>query len=202
MNNSENIELYLQGLDCANCAAKIEKKVNSLKGVSHASLNFATKKLAITTNGQDNDYDFVSEAIKIIKDIEPDVQVINRKDKNTDSQESEESNILKREWIIFGISASLFFGAMVLPLPLLTKIILYLISYILSGAEVIIKAIKNITKGRVFDENFLMSIATLGAFGTGQYPEGAAVMLFYQIGELLQSMHPYSQHSRLVFPAV
>jgi len=188
MNNSENIELYLQGLDCANCAAKIEKKVNSLKGVSHASLNFATKKLAITTNGQDNDYDFVSEAIKIIKDIEPDVQVINRKDKNTDSQESEESNILKREWIIFGISASLFFGAMVLPLPLLTKIILYLISYILSGAEVIIKAIKNITKGRVFDENFLMSIATLGAFGTGQYPEGAAVMLFYQIGELLQSM--------------
>lgn len=188
MNNSENIELYLQGLDCANCAAKIEKKVNSLKGVSHASLNFATKKLAITTNGQDDGYDFVSEAIKIIKDIEPDVQVINKKDKNADSEESEESNILKREWIIFGISASLFFGAMILPLPHLAKIVLYLISYILSGAEVIIKAVKNITKGRVFDENFLMSIATLGAFGTGQYPEGAAVMLFYQIGELLQSM--------------
>ncbi|MDV3426111.1 MAG: cadmium-translocating P-type ATPase [Bacillota bacterium] len=188
MNNSENVELYLQGLNCANCAAKIEKKVNSLKGVSHASLNFATKKLAITSNGQDNDYDFVSEAIKIIKDIEPDVQVINKKDKNADSQEIDENNILKREWIIFGISASLFFGAMVLPLPHLAKIVLYLISYVLSGAEVIIKAIKNITKGRVFDENFLMSIATLGAFGTGQYPEGAAVMLFYQIGELLQSM--------------
>ncbi|MFA6941409.1 MAG: heavy metal translocating P-type ATPase [Clostridiaceae bacterium] len=188
MNNSENVELYLQGLDCANCAAKIEKKVNSLKGVSHASLNFATKKLAITTNGQDDDYDFVSEAIKIIKAIEPDVQVINKKAENADSQESDESNILKRKWIIFGISASLFFCAMALPLPLLAKIILYLISYILSGGKVIIKAVKNITKGRVFDENFLMSIATVGAFGTGQYPEGAAVMLFYQIGELLQSM--------------
>lgn len=188
MNNSENIELYLQGLDCAYCAAKIEKKVNSLKGVSHASLNFATKELAITTNGQDDGYDFVSETIKIVKDIEPDVQVINKKDRNADSQESEESNILKREWILFGISASLFFGAMVLPLPHLAKIVLYLISYVLSGGEVIIKAVKNITKGRIFDENFLMSIATLGAFGTGQYPEGAAVMLFYQIGELLQSM--------------
>ena len=188
MNNSENVELYLQGLDCANCAAKIEKKVNSLKGVSHASLNFATKKLAITTNGQDDDYDFVSEAIKIIKAIEPDVQVINKKAENADSQESDESNSLKRKWIIFGISASLFFCAMALPLPLLAKIILYLISYILSGGKVIIKAVKNITKGRVFDENFLMSIATVGAFGTGQYPEGAAVMLFYQIGELLQSM--------------
>lgn len=188
MNNSENIELYLQGLDCANCAAKIEKKVNSLKGVSHASLNFATKKLAITTNGQDDGYDFVSEAIKIIKDIEPDVQVINKKAENADSEGIDESNILKSKWIIFGISAALFFCAMVLPLPFLAKIILYLMSYVLSGAEVIIKAVKNITKGRVFDENFLMSIATLGAFGTGQYPEGAAVMLFYQIGELLQSM--------------
>lgn len=188
MNNSENIELYLQGLDCANCAAKIEKKVNSLKGVSHASLNFATKKLAITTNGQDDGYDFVSEAIKIIKDIEPDVHVINKKTENADSEEIDESNILKSKWIIFGISAALFFCAMVLPLPFLAKIILYLMSYVLSGAEVIIKAVKNITKGRVFDENFLMSIATLGAFGTGQYPEGAAVMLFYQIGELLQSM--------------
>lgn len=188
MNNSENVELYLQGLDCANCAAKIEKKVNSLKGVSHASLNFATKKLAITTNGQDDGYDFVSEAIKIIKDIEPDVHVINKKTENADSEEIDESNILKSKWIIFGISAALFFCAMVLPLPFLAKIILYLMSYVLSGAEVIIKAVKNITKGRVFDENFLMSIATLGAFGTGQYPEGAAVMLFYQIGELLQSM--------------
>lgn len=197
MNNSENIELYLQGLDCANCAAKIEKKVNSLKGVSHASLNFATKKLAITTNGQDDGYDFVSEAIKIIKDIEPDVQVINKKTENADSEEIDESNILKSKWIIFGISAALFFCAMVLPLPFLAKIILYLMSYVLSGAEVIIKAVKNITKGRVFDENFLMSIATLGAFGTGQYPEGAAVMLFYQIGELLQSMAVYKSRKSI-----
>lgn len=64
---------------------------------------------------------------------------------------------------------------------------LFLISYIIVGGDVILKAVKNIFKGNVFDENFLMSIATIGAFFIGQYPEGVAVMLFYQVGELFQS---------------
>ena len=62
-----------------------------------------------------------------------------------------------------------------------------IISYVIVGFEVLIKAMKNIFKGKVFDENFLMSVATIGAFGIGEYPEAVAVMLFYQIGELFQS---------------
>ena len=62
-----------------------------------------------------------------------------------------------------------------------------IISYVIVGFEVLIKAVKNIFKGKVFDENFLMSVATIGAFGIGEYPEAVAVMLFYQIGELFQS---------------
>ncbi len=67
------------------------------------------------------------------------------------------------------------------------KIALFIISYIIVGGDVIKKAVKNIFKGQVFDENFLMSIATIGAFFIGEYPEGVAVMLFYQVGELFQS---------------
>ena len=65
--------------------------------------------------------------------------------------------------------------------------ILFVISYIIVGFEIIIKALRNIFRGKVFDENFLMTIATIGAFGIGEFPEAVAVMLFYQIGELFQS---------------
>ena len=67
------------------------------------------------------------------------------------------------------------------------QIALFIISYIIVGGDVVKKAVKNIFKGQVFDENFLMSIATIGAFFIGEYPEGVAVMLFYQVGELFQS---------------
>lgn len=65
--------------------------------------------------------------------------------------------------------------------------VLYIISYIIVGLEIVRKAIRNITRGKVFDENFLMTVATIGAFGIGEFPEAVAVMLFYQVGELFQS---------------
>ena len=65
--------------------------------------------------------------------------------------------------------------------------IIYIIAYLVVGLDIIKKAIRNITRGKVFDENFLMSVATIGAFGIGEFPEAVAVMLFYQIGELFQS---------------
>ncbi|MDK8282674.1 MAG: heavy metal translocating P-type ATPase [Peptoniphilus lacrimalis] len=67
------------------------------------------------------------------------------------------------------------------------QIALFIISYIIVGGDVVKRAVKNIFKGQVFDESFLMSIATIGAFFIGEYPEGVAVMLFYQVGELFQS---------------
>lgn len=65
--------------------------------------------------------------------------------------------------------------------------VIYILSYLIVGAEIIKKAIRNILRGKVFDENFLMALATIGAFGIGEYPEAVAVMLFYQVGELFQS---------------
>lgn len=65
--------------------------------------------------------------------------------------------------------------------------ILYIISYVIVGLEIVLKAIRNIFRGKIFDENFLMTVATIGAFGIGEFPEAVAVMLFYQVGELFQS---------------
>ena len=63
----------------------------------------------------------------------------------------------------------------------------FLLAYVLAGGDVVYKAVRNILHGQVFDENFLMSLATIGAFFVGEYPEGVAVMLFYQVGEWFQS---------------
>jgi Cd2+/Zn2+-exporting ATPase len=93
---------------------------------------------------------------------------------------------IKKNLIRFGISAIFFFTALIFDLPKVIELSFFLISYAISGGEVVLRAIKNIARGEIFDENFLMSIATIGAFIIGNYPEGVAVMLFYQVGELFQ----------------
>ena len=93
----------------------------------------------------------------------------------------------KRLWRII-IGAAVLAAAVLLSLNNeWLQIALFIISYIIVGGDVVKRAVKNILKGQVFDENFLMSIATIGAFFIGEYPEGVAVMLFYQVGELFQS---------------
>ncbi len=95
---------------------------------------------------------------------------------------------MKKKAIKIVIALMLYFIAMFINFENeLINIEIFIISYIIVGFEILKKAIRNIFRGKVFDENFLMSIATLGAFGIGEFPEAAAVMLFYQVGELFQS---------------
>ena len=95
---------------------------------------------------------------------------------------------MKKRFYKIIISAILFLIAIILPFQnIWIKRALFIVSYIIVGFEILKKAFKNITRGKVFDENFLMSVATLGAFGIGEFPEAVAVMLFYQVGEFFQS---------------
>ncbi len=103
-------------------------------------------------------------------------------------EEHHHDNADKSELIKLSIGALLFGVATIFKLPIIVELILLGLAYILVGIEVLIKSIKNILKGQVLDENFLMSIATIGAFAVGEYPEGVAVMLFYQLGELFQDI--------------
>lgn len=83
--------------------------------------------------------------------------------------------------------AVLFFAAALLPLPQIVKLSFFALSYVIVGLPIVIKALRNVKNGEVFDENFLMTVATLGAVALGEYPEAVAVMLFFQIGEFFQS---------------
>ncbi|MFS8541708.1 MAG: cadmium-translocating P-type ATPase, partial [Tissierellales bacterium] len=87
-----------------------------------------------------------------------------------------------------GISGILFILALALKLPPWLEIALFIVSYVVVGWEVLLNAVKNIKRGQVFDENFLMAIASIGAFIIGEHPEAVAVMLFYQVGELFQDI--------------
>lgn len=95
---------------------------------------------------------------------------------------------MKKEVIKVVIALILFLISLIIPFEnAWINIGIYIISYLIVGLDVLIEAIKNIFKGEVFDENFLMTIATIGAFTIGEYPEAVAVMLFYQVGEMFQS---------------
>lgn len=95
---------------------------------------------------------------------------------------------MKKRLIRIIISAVIYIIALLIRIDLIwLSPVLFLISFIIVGEDVVLEAMKNIVRGKVFDENFLMSIATIGAFFIGQFPEGVAVMLFYQVGELFQS---------------
>jgi heavy metal-(Cd/Co/Hg/Pb/Zn)-translocating P-type ATPase len=181
--------LTLLGLCCANCAAKIEKEVGNLSGVKSASVNFAAKKLVIEINNADWE-EIIDEAAKIVKRIEPDVSIVEGTKENSkslkDKEEVEKSN--KSELVRLCIGAVLFGIATIFKFSFPVEFALYFVSYILTGGKVLIRAVKNITRGQIFDENFLMAIATIGAFAIKEFPEGVAVMLFYQVGEFFQSM--------------
>ncbi|MGF7060724.1 heavy metal translocating P-type ATPase [Brassicibacter mesophilus] len=180
--------LVLMGLVCTSCAAKIEDQIKNLDGVKNAYINFTTGKLVLEVNNK-KDLDILSKkAIKIINRIEPDVEVIDEDKNNIHHDHSHDENFDRKELIKFFVGAVLFGVAVIFNFSSTTEFLLFFFSYILVGGEVLLRAVKNILRGQVFDENFLMSIATIGAFAIKEFPEGVAVMLFYQIGEFFQGL--------------
>jgi len=187
-------ELILQGLCCANCAAKIERESRKIEGVQSAAVDFISTKLIMEIDNPSKQNNIIEKVKEIVKKIEPDVNVIeienlvkvSKQEAHNHEHGLVESN--KGEIIKLTAGAVIFGVASAFKFPNAIELILYLFSYLLVGGEVILRAVKNIRRGQVFDENFLMGIATIGAFAIGQYPEGVAVMLFYQVGELFQDM--------------
>lgn len=184
MNNGITRELLLEGLDCANCAAKIENQVNKLDGINTASLNFMTKTLKIEVDSSDLVEDVLDQTYKIINNLEPDVRV-GEKDSEVNYTMTE---INVSPIIVFLLSAILVAIALLSGLPTQIELVLYVLSYLLVATPILYRAGVNIIKGQISDENFLMSLATLSAFAIREYPEAVAVMLFYRIGEYLQDL--------------
>ena len=230
---AKEIKVSLKGLDCANCANKIEIKVNELEEVKEASLNFSLGRMVLSMSEEINKEDVLNKIKKIVNDLEPHVVVseykvatmkrsynnvlnhgshvnkvqqcndnkccslesnhehshhdhsIDKEDEHVHSHELKEGGIFKQNiLLIIGIIGYII--AIILEDKGSISTILFFISYILAGGEILSLAFRNIIKGEVFDENFLMSVATIGALAIGEYPEAVAVMIFYQIGEVFQ----------------
>ncbi len=190
-------ELILEGLDCSSCAMKIEDKVGKLDHVLRASVNFATKTLSVQTSANIDPIDVLARIRRVVQQLEPDM-VISEKPSNPKadlaavvSQERKGLNarlpgMTKSETIRLGMGLLLFILGISFKITGSVELVVFLAAYLLVGAEVLVRAAKNIFHGQVFDEHFLMGIATIGAFAIHQYPEAVAVMLFYQVGVLVQ----------------
>jgi heavy metal-(Cd/Co/Hg/Pb/Zn)-translocating P-type ATPase len=174
-------EWTLTGLCCPNCARKIEATVQKMEGVASARIDFANSRFYVEIM-DDMDAAVIQQRIKdVISDIEPGAQI----QETEDYDEADERSVRKR--IALYITGFLFFvAAIILPGGSLPETMLFVAAWLIFGWNVLAGSLRNILKGRVFDENFLMTVATIGAFILGEYAEGASVMLFYQIGETLQ----------------
>lgn len=226
----DEIKILLKGLDCANCANKIENKVNDIEDVIEATLNFSLGKLTVKLHQNKNSKKVFNTIKEIVNKLEPDVIVIDEKNQSDLEKEEEidleykkscchqgkclthhshssslyddknltnNSNDIKlnlfnktkflNENKIFLIGIVLYSAVLIFKEESYLNMFIFILSYLLIGGDVLISAFKNILRGEIFDENFLMSIATIGALVIGEYPEAIGVMMFYKIGELFQS---------------
>lgn len=182
MKKDNSTELILDGLDCANCALKIEDAVKKIEGVTAVSLDFTTQKMKIDFNQPTQKSAIIEAATSLALKIEPDIRVLSE----TAESVEEKAGFWTKETISLMAGAMLFALALVLDFGNPYELMIYALSFVLVGGDIVLRAVKDIFKGEFFDESFLMSIATLGAFAIGEYPEGVAVMLFYKVGERFQ----------------
>ena len=185
MKNNECM-LSIEGLDCPNCAAKVERKINTLEGIKEATVDFLGKKIVVLAD-EISENELVELIQREVDKIEDGVKVfVPKVQAGESSSEGEDTGKIKKKLLIGGV---LFVLGIFVPKTLfIPKLAVFLVSYLVIGGDVLLSAFKNILNGQVFDENFLMAIATVGAFAIGEHPEGVAVMLFYQLGELFQGI--------------
>ncbi len=181
----------LENLACANCAAKMEHKIQELPGVRYASISFTTRQLRLSAANQET---LLSEIQKICQSIESGVVIVPRgstcslPEKNALTSHSKMA-VKEGKIIISGklgeiiISMLLFLLFFFGPIPEPLKIYGFASAYIILGHDILYSAFKKLYKGSIMDENFLMMVATIGAFAIGDAAEALGVMFFYRIGE-------------------
>ena len=186
----------LENLGCAHCASKMEEQIANLEGISEATITFATKQLRLTAKNPDR---YLDQIRKICTSIESEV-LVKEKDPKPKAQSTKavthptasKKKFFSREnvdIICIIIGAVLFVAGEIMEhkgLGTSATLPVFVIAYLALGGVIVVKAAKNISHGQIFDENFLMSIATLAAFAINDSAEAVGVMLFYRIGELFE----------------
>lgn len=189
----------LENLGCANCAAKMERMIRELPGVRMATITYATKQLAVAADRQEA---LLPEFRRICASIEEGVTVTPRD--YTPVKKQEKTSVIqdkKADILAIAVGAVMFVAGEVIehlyPASLISAI-LFIAAYVILGLGIIWTAVKNLAKGHVFDENFLMSVATLAAFAIGDFAEAVGVMLFYRVGELFEDIAVSRSRSQIM----
>jgi Cd2+/Zn2+-exporting ATPase len=173
-------EYILENLSCADCATQIEEKVVALANIESAHLDFLNKKLTVQTTDEITPEAAIRHIIKI---IEPDIQI-----RQVSQTLLPPRSPLPLSLISAGLGVVVLLLAYLLQMPDDYKIYLYITAYILSSWKVLFNAVVKAIHGRLLDEHFLMSVASLGAVYLGEYAEAVAVMVLYEIGQYLENM--------------
>ena len=178
--------LYMKNLDCPNCAEKIRAETERIPFVKKADMNFMAKKLSITAADESGEA-VLREVRRITASMEPDVEVtlLENPASIPAGNDDDDSSDVKTMAVRIAVSAAVFIAGLIFR-DSSRALWIFLAAYFIIGLDVLITAGKNILRGRPFDECFLMAVASLGAFFIGEYPEGVAVMILYQLGETLQ----------------
>lgn len=184
----ERLKYRIEGEFCANCSAKMERALSLTQGIGETSINYAMKTIFLPPAMKD-------KAQEIMENIEPGVKLVPVEDRkvraSVETHEDEGKEARKRLTSIFIAGVLFVVGLIFSPswhnssLEVLEYLV-YLLAYVLVGREVLEKALRNILRGAVFDENFLMALATIGALAIHQLPEAVGVMLFYSVGEYFE----------------
>lgn len=183
--------LHIENLDCPVCAEALQSDLGKLKGVQAVVVDYVSQTIAL----EYTDAAALARVIKTANKFE-EVRVL---DGNAPTARNKTSHF--KEWLLIGVAAALLLcGALFERLTSgfafeLTAYTLYAIAYLSVGYPVLLSTCKNVAKGRIFDENFLMTIASIGAAVLGEFGEAVLVMLLYQLGELLQSIAVGSSRS-------
>ena len=178
-----NKVLHIENLDCPVCAEALQSDIQKIKGVHSARVDYVSQTITLDVE----DETVLAKVIKVANCFE-EVRVL-----DGGRYEAKSENHYK-EWITIALSAAFFLVAVILEKLVggkaaqIIAYVLYGISYLAVGYPVLLSTAKNVVKGRIFDENFLMTIASIGAVALGEIGEGVIVMLLYQLGELLQSI--------------
>lgn len=188
------IEYKLNGLTCASCAGKIENDLSKLEGIKEASINLMNNKLSLDMNNKLS-FNIENKIKEIVGKHEPDVRVetLTKGQSNNHNHSQDDHSHgyeldTKAYFVRIIISILLIAVDFLIKMPSFISTIILVIAYIIVGYEILIQAIKNIARGQIFDENFLMGFASLGAFLIGERIEAIAVLVFYGVGEILQDM--------------
>lgn len=190
----KKVKYEVKNLDCAGCAGKIQYKAGTMKGVFNANLDLYKKRFILEVDEDFEEDSFLSTINIFANSIEPGTEIVKLEEyneeeelKRREEERKKEELEEKKEKITIIIGLILFLMAIILGrISYNLRIVLAIIAYIILGWDVVLKSFKNILKGNFMDENFLMTIATFGAFYLGESTEAVGVMLFYKIGEYFQ----------------